>query len=70
MAHPSGRPIRERVVKGGSLMRGTLHGFVVSRMNVETPERTDLGSYLGFIVNREADDIEGAMARKRKASAH
>ena len=70
MAHPSGRPIRERVVKGLSQLRGTLHGFVVQRLNVEETDKPDLGTYIGFMLNRESEDIEGAMARKRKASAH
>ena len=63
--HPSGRPIRPAIVKGYSQLRGTLRGFVTSRLNKDEPETTDLGTYIGFMMNRETVD-DGTMTKRRR----
>ncbi len=65
MTHPSGRPVRVRIVKSHSQPRGTLDGYMVAKLNAEEPNRTDLGSYVGFIHPAQLEEFAGMWANKK-----
>ena len=54
--HPSGRPVRSRIIKGYSQIRGTLDGFVVSKLNAPEPSSMELVGGFGFRLPEEPED--------------
>jgi hypothetical protein len=55
VTHPSGKPIRHRIVKRVSDPTGTSPGYYNARLNTDAP-REDLPGGFGFVMVRQAED--------------
>lgn len=61
--HPSGRPIRTRIVKSRPRAHGTSRGFWNERLN--GPPDDQLAGGCGFLLPSDYSYLEGSWAKRR-----
>jgi hypothetical protein len=64
--HPSGRPIREREVKGRTIWRVPDHGPVIPRLQKEN-ERIEAIGFTADLISRTALDLRAIVTRSLPA---